>query len=243
MTFDPAVLTGQKSGRRADRRAARRREDGEGGERDPPAARRHAAVPGGLPRVHHDAERGGAGGRVPRRAHEGARDPRRAQEGAMLPVLYEFPEEMQKDKAAWRDPKNWRWSRRTPAARSRSRAWSRSSRPRGDERGGAARVGVAAPERRDRPRAALGRWAGADFWEQQGREGLTLEQSARALRGRRRRDRRRRPGRPARPDGARPRAQDGDWLSGRTPGRTRSVLERRKSEVAPRFGDFAAAAT
>jgi hypothetical protein len=47
-----------EGGRRADRRAARRREDVEGGERDPAAARRHAAVPGGLPRLHHDAERG-----------------------------------------------------------------------------------------------------------------------------------------------------------------------------------------
>jgi phage terminase large subunit-like protein len=28
-------------------------------------------------------------------------------EGPMLPVLYEFPEEMQKDPAVWRDPANW----------------------------------------------------------------------------------------------------------------------------------------
>lgn len=27
--------------------------------------------------------------------------------GAMLPVLYEFPQEMQEDQAAWRDPRNW----------------------------------------------------------------------------------------------------------------------------------------
>jgi phage terminase large subunit-like protein len=28
-------------------------------------------------------------------------------EGAMLPVLYEFPPDMQQDKSAWRDPQNW----------------------------------------------------------------------------------------------------------------------------------------
>ena len=30
------------------------------------------------------------------------------QQGAMLPVLYEFPESIQRDRAAWRDPANWR---------------------------------------------------------------------------------------------------------------------------------------
>jgi phage terminase large subunit-like protein len=54
------------------------------------------------------------------------RDGKRA--GAMLPVLYEFPEAMQKDtRNAGATRRTGRWSRRTPIARSPSRAWSRNS--------------------------------------------------------------------------------------------------------------------
>ena len=52
---------------------------------------------------HHDAIGTAAGGRVSRRVDEGPRDPRRRAAGAMLPVLYEFPPDVD-----WRNSvRNW----------------------------------------------------------------------------------------------------------------------------------------
>jgi len=97
------------------------------------------------------------------------------QEGAMLPVLYEFPEAMQKDAATWRSPDNW--SMVTPnAGRSISiprlveefrtaeqtseeelRAWASQHLN--------VEIGLALHS---------DRWAGVDYWEQQGTGGLSL---------------------------------------------------------------------
>lgn len=98
------------------------------------------------------------------------------QEGVMLPVLYEFPEAIQKDPKAWRDPLNW--SMVTPnAGRSITiprlveemktaeqtseeelRAWASQHLD--------VEIGLA---------LMTDRWAGADFWEQQGDPEQDLE--------------------------------------------------------------------
>jgi phage terminase large subunit-like protein len=55
MTFDPDVLTGQKfAGALIDELHVVAK-NAKAPKRDPPGARRHAAVPGGVPRVHHHA--------------------------------------------------------------------------------------------------------------------------------------------------------------------------------------------
>ena len=98
-------------------------------------------------------------------------------QGAMLPVLYEFPEEIQKKPEVWRDPANW--SMVTPnvgrsitverlveefetaanAGESELRAWASQH----------LNVEVGLALRSDS-------WAGADFWEQQATEkALTLD--------------------------------------------------------------------
>ena len=99
------------------------------------------------------------------------------QQGAMLPVLYEFPETMQKDARAWRDPANWGMV--TPnAGRSVTierlveeykvaqatgedelRAWASQHLN--------VEVGVALHS---------DRWAGADYWTQAARPAFTLEE-------------------------------------------------------------------
>lgn len=100
-----------------------------------------------------------------------------AQRGAMLPVLYEFPEAMQKDREAWRSPKNWRMV--TPNA-GRSITIERlveeydTAVATGEEelRGWASQhlnIEIGLALRSDR-------WAGADFWEGQARDELTFEE-------------------------------------------------------------------
>lgn len=97
--------------------------------------------------------------------------------GAMLPVLYELPRAMQQDKEAWRDPAYWPMVTpnlgrsitverlveefETAAATSEEelRAWASQHLN--------IEIGLALHS---------DRWAGADFWERQAREGLTLEQ-------------------------------------------------------------------
>lgn len=96
--------------------------------------------------------------------------------GAMLPVLYEFPEWMQKDALIWRDPKNWpmvtpnvgrsvyidRLIEEFDAAQATGeeelRAWASQHLN--------VEIGLALHS---------DRWAGADYWEQQGTAGLSLE--------------------------------------------------------------------
>lgn len=97
------------------------------------------------------------------------------QKGAMLPVLYEFPEDMQADPAQWRDPKNWPMV--TPNA-GRSVSIDRLI----DEM----QVAVNTGEGELRAWASqhlnveIGlalhsdRWVGADYWEQEPQE-LALE--------------------------------------------------------------------
>jgi phage terminase large subunit-like protein len=99
-------------------------------------------------------------------------------EGAMLPVLYEFPEDLQKspDKK-WKDPSNWHMV--TPnAGRSitipRLLEEMQDAEQKGDEelRGWASQhlnieIGIALRHNR---------WVGADYWEQCGAETLNLEQ-------------------------------------------------------------------
>ena len=97
------------------------------------------------------------------------------QEGAMLPVLYEFPESIQRSKDAWRDPANWPMV--TPNA-GRSVSIARleeefaSAEATGDEelRAWASQhlnveIGLALKS---------DAWAGAAYWEQQSTAGLTL---------------------------------------------------------------------
>lgn len=98
------------------------------------------------------------------------------QVGAMLPVLYEFPEAMQKDRDAWRDPANWRMV--TPNA-GRSITIERL------EEEYAAAVASGEDELRGWASQHLNieiglalrsdSWAGAEFWEGCSREGLDLE--------------------------------------------------------------------
>src|SRR5574343_863886 len=98
------------------------------------------------------------------------------QVGAMLPVLYEFPEAMQKDRDAWRDPANWRMV--TPNA-GRSITIERL------EEEYAAAVSSGEEELRGWASQHLNieiglalrsdSWAGAEFWEGCSREGLDLE--------------------------------------------------------------------
>ena len=98
-------------------------------------------------------------------------------EGVMLPVLYEFPEKLQTDVAqGWRDPKHWRLVTpnlgksislprlvqdcNTAAATSEEelRAWASQH----------LNIQIGLALRADR-------WAGADFWERRANKALTLE--------------------------------------------------------------------
>lgn len=163
------------------------------------------------------------------------------QDGAMLPVLYEFPEAMQQDPKAWRDPANWRMV--TPNA-GRSIAIARLVEDFATaERAGEEELRAWASQHLD---VEIGlalhadRWAGADFWEYQGRDDIDLpaliERSEVIEVG---------------IDGGGlddllglnvlgRDAKTQEWLSWSYAWAHPSVLERRKSE-APRFQDFAAA--
>jgi phage terminase large subunit-like protein len=97
--------------------------------------------------------------------------------GKMLPVLYEFPKEMQQDPAKpWCDPKNWPMV--TPNL-GRSIALDKLVEAYQDEHanGEAALRTWASQHLNVEIGLALmaDRWAGADFWEAAGQDGLTLE--------------------------------------------------------------------
>ena len=158
--------------------------------------------------------------------------------GAMLPVLYEFPPAMQKDRNAWRDPANW-WMV-TPNS-GRSIEISRLI----EEMAAAAHTGEeelrawASQHLNVEVGLALhsDRWAGADYWEIQAEPRFTLEQLLErcevvdlgidggglddllgfAVVGRER--------------------SSGNWIAWARAWAHPSVLERRKSE-AERFKDF-----
>jgi phage terminase large subunit-like protein len=95
------------------------------------------------------------------------------QAGAMLPVLYEFPQEMQSDPAQWRDTSNWHMVTPSPALkipRLVEEFHTAEATGEGELRAWASQhlnieVGLALHS---------DRWAGADFWEK-GAEKVTLE--------------------------------------------------------------------
>lgn len=100
------------------------------------------------------------------------------QRGAMLPVLYEFPEDMQKDPdKPWRDPANWPMvtpnaGRSITIARLIEEYATAEATGEDELRGWASQhlniqIGVAL--RSDR-------WVGAEFWDGCGRDGLRLEE-------------------------------------------------------------------
>jgi phage terminase large subunit-like protein len=164
------------------------------------------------------------------------RDGKRA--GAMLPVLYEFPEEMQSDAAVWRNPANWPMvapnvGRSMTIARLTEEFATAEETGEDELRAWASQhlnleIGLALHS---------DRWAGADYWEGQGTAGLSLDTVLErsevvtigidggglddllglAVLGRD--------------------AQTRDWLLWTHAWAHPSVLQRRKSE-APRFLDF-----
>lgn len=102
------------------------------------------------------------------------RDGRR--KGSMLPVLYEFPERMQKDAAQWRDPANW--SMVTPNA-GRSIEISRLEQEflKAEEKGQEELRAWASQHLNVEIGLALhtDRWAGVDAWEKQEDASITLD--------------------------------------------------------------------
>jgi phage terminase large subunit-like protein len=96
--------------------------------------------------------------------------------GAMLPVLYEFPRAMQADAAVWRNPKNWAMvtpnaGRSVTVARLVEEFDSAQATSEEELRSWASQhlnveIGLALHS---------DRWAGADFWEEQARPAFTLD--------------------------------------------------------------------
>jgi len=97
-------------------------------------------------------------------------------EGAMLPVLYEFPEEMQKDAAVWRDPKNWAMV--TPNLGKSVQLHSLVDGMKDAEQTNEAELRAWASQHLN---VQIGialkgdSWAGSLFWDQRGDKSLTLE--------------------------------------------------------------------
>lgn len=97
-------------------------------------------------------------------------------EGAMLPVLYEMPAAMQKDAAVWRNPKNWHMvtpndGRSVTIGRLVEEFDVAQATGEDELRSWASQhlnveIGLALHS---------DRWSGADFWEAQGLHGLTLD--------------------------------------------------------------------
>jgi phage terminase large subunit-like protein len=97
--------------------------------------------------------------------------------GAMLPVLYEFPRAMQADAAVWRNPKNWPMvtpndGRSVTVARLVEEFDSAQATGEEELRSWASQhlnveIGLALHS---------DRWAGADFWEEQARPAFTLDE-------------------------------------------------------------------
>lgn len=97
-------------------------------------------------------------------------------EGAMLPVLYEFPEEMQKDPEVWRNPANWPMV--TPNLGRSVQLHSLVDGMKDAEQTSDAELRAWASQHLN---VQIGlalkgdSWAGALFWEQQGDRALTLD--------------------------------------------------------------------
>ncbi len=98
------------------------------------------------------------------------------QEGVMLPVLYEFPKEIQKSKSAWRDPAIWHMV--TPNAGRSIRIERLAEDMSTAEQTSEEELRAWASQHLD---IEIGlalhsdRWAGADFWEAAGRTEVTLD--------------------------------------------------------------------
>jgi len=177
MTFDPSVLTGQKVvGALIDElhviakmaRAASAIRQLRGGMLPFPEAflafitTQSEEAPSGVFRAELMKARG---------IRDGKRD------GAMLPVLYEFPPEVQKDPQAWRDPASWRMvtpnaGRSVTLARLEEEFDVAQSTGEEDLRAWASQhlnveIGLALHS---------DRWAGADYWEVQARTAFTLDE-------------------------------------------------------------------
>lgn len=96
--------------------------------------------------------------------------------GDLLPVLYEFPEAIQRDKAAWMDPTNWpmvnpNWGRSIDGARLRKLHDQAVDKGEHEMRAWASQhlnveIGVA---------LRTDRWAGAEHWEARADKTLTLD--------------------------------------------------------------------
>jgi phage terminase large subunit-like protein len=100
-------------------------------------------------------------------------------QGAMLPILYEFPEEIANDRGdppAWQDPKNW-WMVTPNRDRSVSVARLEEDWEKAKLKGPGEIVRWASQHLNIEIGLALrsDRWAGADFWEQAADDTLTLE--------------------------------------------------------------------
>jgi phage terminase large subunit-like protein len=99
-------------------------------------------------------------------------------QGAMLPVLYEFPKEMQQapDKP-WRDPANWAMVTPNLGLSIGLEALQRSFEDEAANGEASLRIWASQHLNVEIGLALMsGRWAGADYWEQQGTAGLTLDE-------------------------------------------------------------------
>jgi phage terminase large subunit-like protein len=97
--------------------------------------------------------------------------------GAMLPVLYEFPEEMQRDPREWRNPKNWAMV--TPnAGRSITIERLQEEFTTAEQTGEHELLAWASQHLNVEIGVALrsDAWAGAEYWEQQADETITLHE-------------------------------------------------------------------
>jgi phage terminase large subunit-like protein len=96
--------------------------------------------------------------------------------GSMLPVLYEFPREMQKDRTAWRDPQHWHMV--TPSL-NRPITLDRlvEEMAEAEAKGADELIAWASQHLNVEIGLALhtDRWAGADFWLEQGDTSITLD--------------------------------------------------------------------
>lgn len=103
------------------------------------------------------------------------RDGKRA--GAVLPVLYEFPREMQQDQAKpWADPENWPMVTPNLGLSIELDALRRSFEDESANGEAALRTWASQHLNVEIGLALMSdRWAGADYWEQQGTAGLTLD--------------------------------------------------------------------
>lgn len=104
------------------------------------------------------------------------RDGKRA--GAVLPVLYEFPREMQQDQdKPWADPANWSMVTPNLGLSIELDALRRSFEDESANGEAALRTWASQHLNVEIGLALMSdRWAGADYWEQQGTAGLTLDE-------------------------------------------------------------------